>query len=319
MPRTAARPILGMDGKRAMSDIDGHNYMELENLITERAGHVRQKKIPETLFHYTSSAAFLSIVQNDTLWFSDFRYMNDLSELEYGVNLVRAALHKRLDGATNPDVVRVMPFAFEQLARAMTYTDVFVFCMCEENNLLNQWRVYGRDTVPVSMELATNSFTDQIWEPYSFEIIPMVYDPEVQAKIIDACVDVGLEYAKKHRAAIFQRDDDIQSFVEIWVSICIDRCTTLKHPQFAVEKEWRLSTRWGLEHRVITGRKYRQSVAGIDPYLEMTPEGGELNLWSVTIGPCSYPEIQKRTMLEFLYQHHKANTEVHLSNLPIRV
>jgi hypothetical protein len=293
--------------------------IDLGNLVTERIDHLRHKKLPETLFHYTSSQAFLSIIQSNSLWFSDFRYMNDLSELEYGINLVRSTIRKRFDGETDLQVGRLLPFAMEQLEQARTYTDVFVFCMCEENNLLNQWRVYGKDTVPLSMELATNSFTEQIWTPYNFEIVPMIYDIEAQEAIVDACVDVGLEYAKKQRNTVLRREQDIQDFVEMWISTCIDECTALKHPQFEVEREWRLLVRWGLRYKGRSERKFRHAPSGIVPYLELTPPGGDINLWSVTIGPCRYPEVHKRTMLEFLYQNLKANAEVHVSNLPIRV
>jgi hypothetical protein len=75
-----------------------------------------------------------------------------------------------------------------------------------------------------------------------------------------------MEYALKHRSEIFRSDDTIQSFVENWISICVDWCKSLKHPQFSVEKEWRLATRWGLEHRTLTGRGFRPSAVGIVPY-----------------------------------------------------
>ena len=57
------------------------SYDELDELVTKRAGWRHPDDFPERLYHYTSSAAFLSIVKDNALWFSDFRYMNDLSEL----------------------------------------------------------------------------------------------------------------------------------------------------------------------------------------------------------------------------------------------
>lgn len=293
------------------------DYQALESLVATRTGWTPPNQLPEKLYHYTSSEAFLSIVQNNTLWFTDFRYMNDLSELRYGVDLVRAALRKRFDGPKDQDILRIEPWALEQLEQALVYTEVFVFCMCEEDNLLNQWRVYGKDTVPVSIGYPVKTF-QQEFDSYKLTILPMLYDEAVQRRIIDACVDVGLQHAKTHRATL-RTDEDIKSFVEIWISICVDWCTQLKHPQFAVEKEWRLAIRWGLEHRTFQARHFRSSPGGIVPYLKIRPTDGALDMCSVTIGPCRYPEIQRRTMHEFLYQHHQAQAEVHMSNLPIRV
>jgi hypothetical protein len=85
-------------------------YEELDELIMSRAGWRHPDDYPESLFHYTSSAAFLSIIDNNTLWFSDFRYMNDLSELSYGIDLVKAAFRKRFDSEKDRDLIRLPPF-----------------------------------------------------------------------------------------------------------------------------------------------------------------------------------------------------------------
>jgi hypothetical protein len=51
----------------------------------------------------------------------------------------------------------------------------------------------------------------------------------------------------------------------------------------------------------------------------MKPTDGELEVRSVTIGPCNHPEIQRRTMREYLYQRTGMSMAVHLSELPVRV
>jgi hypothetical protein len=299
------------------------DYQELDSLIMARAGSRHPDDYPERLYHYTTSAAFLSIISSDELWFTDFRYLNDLSEMRYGVDLFKAEVNRQIERESDTSASKLLAHLDQQFDRALVYTDVFVFCMCEENNLLNQWRVYGRDTVPVCLEFATRGFMFVEWEPYSFELVPMVYDTELQNRIVCEAISVGLEYMAKHRANILADEDSMQSYVEMLASICIDWCTSMKHPQFAVEKEWRLATRWGLEHRSLTGRAFRPSPAGIVPYLVMRPKKGnelgeELAVRSVTIGPCSQPEIQKRTFHELLFQRLKADVDVHVSSLPIR-
>ncbi|HVR57221.1 MAG TPA: hypothetical protein VMT72_10380 [Pseudolabrys sp.] len=61
---------------------DALDYQALESLVADAAGWSPPTQLPEKLYHYTSSEAFLSIVGNNTLWFTDFRYMNDLSSTE---------------------------------------------------------------------------------------------------------------------------------------------------------------------------------------------------------------------------------------------
>jgi hypothetical protein len=297
---------------------------ELDTLVMERAGWRHPDDFPEKLYHYTSSSAFLNIVNSGELWFTDYRYLNDLSELKYGISLFTAELNLREEKENNSAIGAVLANLrkrFEEVA--LVSTDLFVFCMCEQNNLLNQWRVYGRDSVPISIEFGTRGFLFVEWEPYSFEIVPMVYDLTMQQRIVKETVATGIEYFSRCEPDFSKSNYDIDSFVEDFASICVDWCMPLKHPQFEVEKEWRLATRWGLEHRILTGRKHRASSAGIVPYLVMKPDeagltNGKLPITSVTLGPCNQPEIQRRTTWDFLFQHDYQGVEVAATDLPIR-
>ena len=46
----------------------------------------------ETLYHYTSADGLKSIIENKTIRFSDYRFLNDIDELEYGKNVFRQVL-----------------------------------------------------------------------------------------------------------------------------------------------------------------------------------------------------------------------------------
>jgi hypothetical protein len=134
------------------------------------------------------------------LWFTDFRYLNDLSELKYGVNLFKESL-ARVEAQRNSNLTLIVSEIRNHFDEALTYTDQFVFCMCAENNLLNQWRVYGRE-VPVCIELGTRDFRFVKWEPNDFEIMPMVYDLAMQKRIVDTTIAVG---ASAHEDCIFRK------------------------------------------------------------------------------------------------------------------
>ena len=305
-----------------MSDT-GPSEEELELLIIQRTGSRHPDDYPENLYHYTSSAAFLSIVASGELWFSDFRYLNDLSELKYGVDLFRAELAARLDVETDNYSRFLLQAMRNHFEEAVLQTDQFVFCMCSENNLLNQWRVYGKDTVPLSVEFATRGFMFVNWEPNQFDLVPMVYEEAMQKRIINETISTGIEYYHKHLFAIITDKISLKKFVEMFGSVCVDWCAAMKHPQFEVEKEWRLAVRWRSGPRYMRGQKFRSTSIGIVPYLPVRPNdenlGNDLPIRSVTIGPCAYPEIQRQTIKDLLCQHNKANADVHLSNLPIRI
>jgi hypothetical protein len=46
----------------------------------------------ETIYHYTSADGLKSIIENKTIRFSDYRFLNDIDELEYGKNVFRQVL-----------------------------------------------------------------------------------------------------------------------------------------------------------------------------------------------------------------------------------
>ena len=47
-----------------------------------------------TLYHYTSADGLKSIIENRTLRFSDYRFLNDIDELEYGKKIFRQVLEE---------------------------------------------------------------------------------------------------------------------------------------------------------------------------------------------------------------------------------
>jgi hypothetical protein len=306
-----------------MAEAGVPNSEQLDELMAKRAGWRHPEDFPESLFHYTSSTAFLNIIKSGELWFSDFRYMNDLSELNYGVELFKRILTERSDSEKDNDDSHILFVTLKELESAAPATDMFVFCMCEENNLLNQWRVYGKDTVPVSIEFATRGFMFVNWKPHDFEIVPMMYDADKQQSIASNVISAGLEYMRQHRKRIFASTQATKEFGEQFAAACIGWSSGMKHPQFAVEKEWRLAVRWGSGPRYLRGQNYRASPIGIIPYLTARPDdenmGSALPIKSVTIGPCAYPAIQRQTIHDLLYQHNMADKEVNVSDLPVRV
>jgi Protein of unknown function (DUF2971) len=183
-------------------------------------------------------------LSSDQLRFTDFRYLNDLSELRHGVGLFTEQLYRRAEREADKKLAALLSKVPARFEEALVYTDMYVFCMCAENNLLNQWRMYGRDTVPVSIEFGTRGFLYHEWEPYHFDLVPMVYDTELQNKIVREAIAASVEYASKHEKAIFQSDDGVHAFVKMLASIFMDYSMSMKHPQFGVEKEWMYRGKW---------------------------------------------------------------------------
>lgn len=110
-------------------------------------------------YHYTSPDAFLSIIRNSSIRFTDVRYMNDKSETKFFVKEVLEFLEK------NPQKYPNFEEAVYELLKGnnleaiknlsldeIVYTQIpqypykpnrhFLFCTCEDFDSLNMWNYY---------------------------------------------------------------------------------------------------------------------------------------------------------------------------------
>lgn len=112
-------------------------------------------------YHYTSPAAFLSIIENKEIRFSDVRYMNDKSEGIYFLKILVEFLEKN---KSFPNVQEAVNFLLDQndltkikklQVLSPIYRDVpklkyeksrtFLMCTSRKPDLLNMWNYYIRN------------------------------------------------------------------------------------------------------------------------------------------------------------------------------
>lgn len=112
-----------------------------------------------TTYHYTSPNAFLSIMETQSIRFTDIRYLNDKSEGIYFIKVLLDFIEKhsgkypyfeevinRLIKGNNIGLIKrleVTNIEYNDVPR-MPYVPkrVFVFCTCTEADSLNMWNYY---------------------------------------------------------------------------------------------------------------------------------------------------------------------------------
>jgi hypothetical protein len=88
------------------------------------------------LFHYTTLDTMWKILEGQELWATHARFSNDAQEVELGKKL--------LLGGTKTDSVDEL-------------FNPFVVCLCENGDLLSQWRAYARDGVAIELAFPPSS------------------------------------------------------------------------------------------------------------------------------------------------------------------
>jgi hypothetical protein len=95
---------------------------------------------PKTLYHYTSMAALLAIVDSGRMRATHFRYLNDRSEVGMMWNLVEKRLEERIAAAESNavDVLR----GVREAVKNRNLTNEYVASFSEKGDDLSQWRSY---------------------------------------------------------------------------------------------------------------------------------------------------------------------------------
>ncbi|QEK51422.1 DUF2971 domain-containing protein [Pedobacter aquae] len=90
-----------------------------------------------TLYHYTSYAAFCSIISGENLRFTNIGFLNDAMEYQYGIGLFVKAI-KNFESKNNIGDV----FDISLLNRFTFLNQVYTISFCENGDDLNLWRGY---------------------------------------------------------------------------------------------------------------------------------------------------------------------------------
>jgi hypothetical protein len=93
------------------------------------------------LFHYTSTAGLSGILAAKAIFATHASFLNDTSEVQFGLNIVREELARFREIGVEDSVCDHLDRSF---AGSAGY-DFFVACFCESDDLVPQWRGYGAD------------------------------------------------------------------------------------------------------------------------------------------------------------------------------
>jgi len=165
--------------------------------------------------------------------------MNDSSELDYGMNIfdnVAQAYGRSLEDS-GQNTIRDLRNNFKQV---VNLADIHIFCLCEEKNLLNQWRDYGNDTISYCIGFNSNQLLNLYRDHFRIRLAKIVYDQVIQRKILT-----------KTLSDLYEHPDGLSSMGEAVEKEKVDRMVyaistifsvivRFKDHAFADEREWRV-------------------------------------------------------------------------------
>ena len=273
--------------------------------------------IPTSLFHYTSADGLLGILGTHKIRFADASFMNDGSEATWGVQLAGLVLDELLADGTEEEKNAGAALKAE-IKTAMTAFQPVIFCMSARNNLLNQWRDYGKDVVPYCIEFDVQEL--QKWQHMSFPILltKIVYDLTTQETLLKRLLTSIREKASELLGGRKHFDEhEVAPLLRGAASEIIALISRFKNSAFQAEEEWR-----ALCYRpdvLFEKSGYRSSGLGVIPFYEWHAKDGEtrLPIKSVTVGPSPYAQLSDLALKRFL-DDNGYHVPTYYSTIPIR-
>lgn len=309
------------------------------------------------VYHYTSPEAFLSIVQNNSIRFSDVRYMNDKSEVIFVVKRLLEFAEKKKNTyplfceALNVLLKENSYDSIKSLAvDQVQYADFpglkfekqrnFIFCTSTEADSLNMWNYYASGgkysgyNIGLSVLDFLKSFdtdSETIADGFIIYHGKVLYKEKDQTSVIEELakqIEKTISFDETEQA-IYRRAIVIRNFIEI-------KGLFFKDSSFSSENEYRFLLSIAekrIPHSEIEAKKYygkynKEICEGfyvrngvIVPYLKVTIPPKSIG--RITMSPMTEFEIARCSINELLEIKQIRGTNdtkvpVYKSQIPIR-
>ena len=186
------------------------NHISINNKIEES----------NIVFHYTKMQTFSVITNNQSIRFTDFRYLNDSEEFVWGIKQVKKILE-----SINGDMAQLLLGNLDSLNQVELYVASFSL----EPDLLSQWRAYGDNGKGVSFGVTPFEMRNALG--YSLFYGKITYKDEEHMEIIKNIITSSIKYFNEKEMNEWYIDD-IKRFLSLAIA-------TFKHFSFFEEREYR--------------------------------------------------------------------------------
>jgi hypothetical protein len=282
--------------------------------LEERYGSASLKPsdaIPSPLYHYTSAGGLVGIVSSGVLRASNFSYLNDSTEIQYGQQLAQDVIWERLETEQTSINLKVLACVQKAIADIGRRVDFYLACFCTEPDLLSQWRGYGSARGRFCIGFDTEDLPSSL----KYTLFRVLYNEAEQRRKVQRAIDTAVETLA---------DGSSEKFLERVADLLADKLVGelyfFKHPGFAEEHEWRAVHAVEPTDMI----KFDTTSGLIKPFVDLwvgsEQEDGfrRLPIAEVLVGPAASLSLSVRSVNLLLARHGYRNVEIKESALPYR-
>jgi hypothetical protein len=283
---------------------------------------------PELLYHYTTPAGFLGIIESKTIWATGVRHLNDSQEVVRAIEIAKDLLPEF--ESDHPAVPLTRDLRENELEQGLRR--IFVASLTEDGEQLSQWRGYGGGAAAYSVGFDRLALQDEANASEWGVLRRCIYEPDEQREYLHTGLKNMISQAVEGRFGdpFRERYDpptpgSAEAFAwgQLYAGL-LGSAAFMKHKGFAEEQEWRLVTSLHASEEV----QHRALAHGIAPYIAMPlpRSDGQLDLRETIIGstaeqPRAYEAVHSVYVKAHLLRPNMAETligEVRHSEIPFR-
>jgi hypothetical protein len=271
------------------------------------------------LHHYTSVDALLSILQTQSLWATNIRYLNDSSESELGLSLMREVVEEARSNSSGVDL-EILGFLAEWLdSRGFENASVYVLSLSTAHNQLSQWRGYTRYGKGVCLSIDSGLLVRRM-QAQGWTFQNCRYKRSSQLTWAEAILSrVRREAATNHVGVGEHRREIFRTALQDCLCDLLQVAATIKHEAFEDEHEERfISQLIEIDDPRVAFRVGK--IARI-PYVEfqLADDVSPLSFSEIMVGPGQAQDAVRSTILKaFTDRGVKSPPPVTLSKIPYR-
>lgn len=273
------------------------------------------------LYHYTSIGSLFSILQNETIRLTDYRFLNDTQELSYALNWLKDYLAPKaeeefgkkvltaIDNVEHGKIERIKSISdgSTYMQRYLCDIHYYILSLSRRYDDLAMWRMYAKDGCCIK-------FNSQKLKEFFYGLRDANLEKGLM-NLIDGEVEYEIKESTRHAINYFY---SIKNELMIYDEILMF-CLLFKSPSFSFEHEYRMGIPFEDQYLGENcSKEFLLSGTTIRPQLELKNFPIRDIIEEITISPFVTSELTKIGIQELLISKGISPDVVRLSQISIR-
>lgn len=273
------------------------------------------------LYHYTSIGSLFSILQNETIRLTDYRFLNDTQELSYALNWLKDYLAPKaeeefgkkvltaIDNVEHGKIERIKSISdgSPYMQRYLCDIHYYILSLSRRYDDLAMWRMYAKDGCCIK-------FNSQKLKEFFYGFRDANLEKGLM-NLIDGEVEYEIKESTRHAINYFY---SIKNELMIYDEILMF-CLLFKSPSFSFEHEYRMGIPFEDQYLGENcSKELLLSGTTIRPQLELKNFPIRDIIEEITISPFVTSELTKIGIQELLISKGISPDVVRLSQISIR-